>query len=149
MLNQFAVEIPTIPVDQCHSPTSSNTWRDVETFFRNAEPQRRAAKHLVHAWYIGKRFCKSDGVFFSTLSAGIESMEFRKSKTDSLITSGNMKIGHQFKIRGASQDRQPKIQSSLVRETLQRIMEQTNNDCRFRIFILTNSLRQLRLFAGR
>ena len=42
-----------------------------------------------------------------------------------------------------------KIQSSLVRETLQRIMEQTNNDCRFRIFISTNSLHQLRLLAGR
>ena len=28
-------------------------------FYRNAEPQRRAAKHLGHTWYIGKRFCKS------------------------------------------------------------------------------------------
>ena len=42
-----------------------------------------------------------------------------------------------------------KIQSSSVEETLQRIMGQTNNDCRFRIFILTNSLHQLRLLAGR
>ena len=49
----------------------------------------------------------------------------------------------------ASPDRQPKIQSSSVEQTLQRIMEQTNNDCRFRIFILTNSLHQLRLLAGR
>ena len=32
-----------------------------------------------------------------------------------------------------------KKQSSSVREILQRIMEQTNNDCRFQIFILTNS----------
>ena len=47
-----------------------------------------------------------------------------------------MRIKHQFKIRDASLDRQPKIQSSLVRETLQRILEQTNNDCRFQIFIL-------------
>ena len=44
---------------------------------------------------------------------------------------------------------QPKIQSSSVEETLQRIMEQTNNDRRFRIFILTNSLHQPRLLAGR
>ena len=42
-----------------------------------------------------------------------------------------------------------KIQSSSVEETLQRIMEQTNNDCRFRIFISTNSLHQPRLLAGR
>ena len=32
---------------------------------------------------------------------------------------------------------QPKIQSSSVEETLQRTMGQTNNDCRFRIFIST------------
>ena len=36
--------------------------------------------------------------------------------------------------------RQPKIQSSSVEETLQRIMVQTNNDCRFLIFTLTSSL---------
>ena len=41
----------------------------------------------------------------------------------------------------ASPDRQPKIWSSSVEETLQRIMGQTNNDCRFRIFILTSSPR--------
>ena len=46
-------------------------------------------------------------------------------------------------------DRQPKIQSSSVEETLQRIMEQTNNDCRFRIFISTNSLHQLRLLEDK
>ena len=31
---------------------------------------------LGHTCYIGKCFCKSNSVFFSTLSAGIESMEF-------------------------------------------------------------------------
>ena len=56
-----------------------------------------------------------------------------------------MTIEHQFKIRDASPDRQPEIQSSPVRETLQRIMEQTNNDCRFRISIMTNSLHQATL----
>ena len=44
-----------------------------------------------------------------------------------------------FRIRDASPDRQPKIHSSLVREILQRIVVQTNNDCRFQIFISTNS----------
>ena len=37
----------------------------------------------------------------------------------------------------------------LSEETLQRIMGQTNNDYRFRIFTLTNSLRQQPLLAGR
>ena len=56
---------------------------------------------------------------------------------------------HRIKTRDVSLDRQPKIQSSSVEETLQRIMEQTNNDCRFRIFISTHSLHQPRLLAGR
>ena len=49
----------------------------------------------------------------------------------------------------ASLDSQPKILSSAVEETLQRIMGQTNNDCRFRIFISTNSLHLRRLLTGR
>ena len=49
-----------------------------------------------------------------------------------------MRGEHRIKIRDASLDRKPKIQSSSV-ETLQRIMGQTNNDCRFRISILTKT----------
>ena len=56
--------------------------------YRNAEPQRWAAKHLGNAWCIGKRFCKSSCVLYSTLSAGIESMEFRHIRTNSLINGG-------------------------------------------------------------
>ena len=46
----------------------------------------------------------------------------------------------------------PSVKDSVifqVEETLQRNMGQTNNDCRFRIFILTSSLRQQPLLAGR
>ena len=46
-----------------------------------------------------------------------------------------MESKHQFKIRDASLDRQPQVQSSLVRETVQRILGKTNNDCRFQTFI--------------
>ena len=42
-----------------------------------------------------------------------------------------------------------RFSSSSVEKILQRIMGQTNNDCRFRIFILTSSLRQQPLLAGR
>ena len=45
-------------------------------------------------------------------------------------------------LHSSTVDRQPKIQSSSVDETLQRIMEQTNNDCRFLISTLTSSLHQ-------
>ena len=34
----------------------SKSWRNAKPLSGNAEPQRRAAKHLGHAWYIGKRF---------------------------------------------------------------------------------------------
>ena len=60
-----------------------------------------------------------------------------------------VKAKHQFRIRDASQDCQREIQSFLVREILQRIMVQTNNDCRFLISILTSSLHQQPLLAGR
>ena len=53
---------------------------------------------------------------------------------------GRMIIRHQFRTRDASLDRQPKIQSSSVEETLQRILGQTNDDCRFQNFTLTYSL---------
>ena len=86
--------------------TSSSSWRNAQPFYRNAEPQRWVAKHLGHAWFFGKRFCKSSSVFFSTLSARVQFMSRR------------MKIKRQFKIRDASLDRQPKVLSSLVRETL-------------------------------
>ena len=62
---------------------------------------------------------------------------------------GRMKIKHQIEIRDASPDRQPEIQSSHVREDLQRIMGQTNNDCRFQILISTNLPRQQNSLVGR
>ena len=37
-------------------PTSSSSFWNAKPFCRNAEPQRWAAKHLGHTWYIGKRF---------------------------------------------------------------------------------------------
>ena len=67
---------------------SSNTWRDVETFFRSAVPQRRAAKHLGHTWHIGKRFCKSRCVILSTLSTRIASMEFIDRRAAAFVYSG-------------------------------------------------------------
>ena len=61
------------------------------------------------------------------------------------------RVKGEYKItsRDASLDRQPKIQSSSVEETIQRIMGQTNNDCRFLIFTLANSLHQQPSLARR
>ena len=76
-----------VPSQPALLPPHRNSWRNAKPFFRNAEPQRRAAKHLRHTWFFGKRFCKSSCVLFSTLSSRIESMAFRKSRTDSLMDS--------------------------------------------------------------
>ena len=39
-------------------PTSFNSWWNAKPFSRNAEPQRKAAKHLGHAWFFRKRFLR-------------------------------------------------------------------------------------------
>ena len=69
-------------------PNTSDTRRDVETFFRIAAPQRRAAMHLGHTWNIGKRFCKSTCFLFSSLSSRIASMEFIDRRAAPFIHSG-------------------------------------------------------------
>ena len=141
----------------------------------NAKTQWEAARYLEYAWYIGKLFCKSTGVFFVTLSARDQSLDSQRDgrhitafiewtpntrhnlgseiswcwrwmekhhyKVQRVLTSsrqffvcevsthhwrGRMRIKLQFKIRDASEDRQPKIHSTPRREDLQRIMEQTN-----------------------
>ena len=83
-------------------------------------PSRREGPPSIlgYTWKIGKRFCKSSCVLFSTLSAGIESMEFSHIRTDPLIDRRKrVRNKHQFKIRDASLDSQPKVLSSLMRET--------------------------------
>ena len=76
---------------------------------------------------------------------------WRKIIEEPIHMSTPERVKHQNKIKiwDASLDRQPKIQSSSVEETLQRIMGQTNNDCRFWIFTLTSSLHQQHLLVGR
>ena len=56
-------------------PTSANSWWNAKPFFRNADPQRWAAKHLGHARISGNVFCRSSCVFYSTFFARVESLE--------------------------------------------------------------------------
>ena len=83
MLNQYAVDIPTFPVNLCLSPPhpipegmlSRLVYR--ETFFANPDASSSAPyPQELHQWNS------------STLSAGIESMEFQNRRADSLINSG-------------------------------------------------------------
>ena len=112
----------------------------------------RAAKMgrpvLGHAWYCRETFLQIQRRLLQHL--------IRKTRILGALMYQNthhhmwwVKAKHQFRIRDASQDRQPEIQSSLVREDFQRIMVQTSKDCRSQIFISTNSPRQQRSLFGR
>ena len=149
MLNQFAVEIPTFPVDQCHS----HLIRHLEECFDSLS-HRRAAKKGRQAFATHMVYRKT----FLQIHMHLHQLLILKNCINGIRRSKNRSIRPQWrKVKGknkiqiwdASLDRQPKIQSPSVEETLQRIVGQTNNDCRFRIFILTNSLHQPRLLAGR
>ena len=111
--------------------TFSRSWRNAKPFSGNAEPQQWAAKYLGHAWYIGKRFGKSNGVFFSTSFARVKSLGLFCIRTH-ITACDELKAKHQLRIRGASQDRQPEIHSSLVREDFQRIMGRPTATADFR-----------------
>ena len=101
---------------------------------------------LGYTWYIGKRFRKSRCVIISTLSTRIASMEFINRRAASAEKSEKPEQNQDLRCQSGPS---AKDQSSSVEETLQRIMVQTNNDCRFRISILTSSLRQQPSLAAR
>ena len=148
-LNQFAVEIPKWPVDQC----LSHLIRYLKGCW-GLHSYRRAAKKGRHAFGI---HMVSRETFLQIhmhlhqlliLKNWIHGGQKLRSRT---ICLQRRKVKDQNKIEmwDASLDRQPKIQSSSVEETLQRIMVQTNNDCRFLISTLTSSLHQQPSLAGR
>ena len=99
----------------------------------------------------GMVFALPQDFFVSSVYSGIEfHLEENYRRTNSHVyCREKWKTRARLRSEMPVKDRQPKIQSSSVEETLQRIMGQTNNDCRFRIFILTSSLRQQPSLAGR
>ena len=149
MLNQFAVEIPTLPVNQCHSHLIrylKGCW-GLLSYRRAAEKGRQAfGTHMVYR----ETFLQIHLHLHQLLIPKNWINGIRQSKSRSIQPQWRKVKGqNKIKIWDASQDSQPKIQSSSAEETLQRIMGQTNNDCRFWIFSLTSFLHQPRLLAGR
>ena len=76
MLNQLAVEIHTLPVDQCHS----HLIRYLKGMLRHSfvSPRRKEGPPSIwdtHGIW-GNVFCKSTCIFIGSLSSRIESMEF-------------------------------------------------------------------------
>ena len=142
MLNQYAVDNPTLPVNlrfshffkilaecwavlwECRAATIGRQVFGTRMVYRETflHIQWRLLKHLIRKSPIhGSLMCQNTH----------HHMWWVKAKHQT-----------QLWLRDAGQDRQPEIHSSLVREDFQRIMGQTNNDCRFQILILTNSPRQ-------
>ena len=149
MLSQSAVEIPTLPVNQCLShfmQLLKECWAVLQEC-RVVEKGRQAfGTHMVYR----ETFLQIQLRLLQHLvrRKWIHGVPEEKSRFIHPQWK-SVRNKHQIKIRDASLDRQPKVLSSPVEETLQRIMGQTNNDCRFLISILTSSLHQPRLLAGR
>ena len=149
MLNQFAVEILTLPVDQCHSHLIrylKGCW-GILSYRRAAKKGRQAfGTHMAYR----ETFLQSHLHLHQLLILKNCINGIRQSKSRSIHSQWRKVKGqNKIKIWDASQDRQPKIQSSSVEKTLQRILGQTNNDCRFLISTLTSSLHQQPSLAGR
>ena len=149
ILSQYAVDYPTFPVNQCFFPLRPDPGgmlsRSLGMPSRNDRPPSIWDTHGI-----GKRFCKIHQRLLHHLIQEDTILGFltqRNTYHSMYRVDANSQT--QRWIRDASQDRQPEIHSTLVREDSQRRMGQTNKDCRFRIFILTNSLHQRRLLVGR
>ena len=106
MLNQYAVDNPTLPVNpaffQSFPDPGGLLSRSLGMPSRNNGPP----SILGHAWSIGKRLCKSNGVFFSTLSAGVKSMDlycFRTHITTYDECKPNTSSGSEMPVRIVSQ----------------------------------------------
>ena len=85
MLTQYAVEIPTLPVNLSPHPIPGGMLsRSIGVRSRRDGSPSIWDTHGIS----GNVFCRSSCVLFSTLSAGIESMKFRNIRNDSLINSG-------------------------------------------------------------
>ena len=85
-ITHFEVEIPTLPVDQCHSHLIHNlkgSW-GILSQRRAAEKGRPAfGKHIVNR----ETFCKSTCIFIGSLSSRIKSMEFVNRRVASFVRS--------------------------------------------------------------
>ena len=148
MLNQYAVDIPTLPVNLCLSHLIEFLMECFAVLLecRAAKMGRQAfGTHMVYL----ETFLQIQPRLLQHFIRRNWIHGVRVYQNQLFITGKEERIKHHSRIRDASPDRQPKVQSSSVEEILQRIMEQTNNDCIFWIFISTSSLHQPRLLAGR
>ena len=103
MLNQFAVKIPTLPVNQCHFPPhpipGGLLRRSIGMPCRREWPPSIWDTH----GFFGKRFCQSSCVLFSTWSAGLKPWS---SRTEEPLHSSTVE-----KSERQTQDQDPRCQT--------------------------------------
>ena len=123
MQNQYAAHNPTLPVNLCLSHLI-HFLVVCKAFSGNAEPQRWAAKYLGHGTHMVSRET------FLQIQRRLQQQLIRKSPIFGSLMYQNahhhmwrVKGKHQTQlwIRDASQDCEPEIHSTLVREILQRL----------------------------
>ena len=117
-----------------HPPSEK---RDVEAFIRVTATNWWPAKYLGCIRCVRKRFLQLHKLplQFCVLK---DSILFGRKLLENQFTcllQRKVEDQSETQIWDASPDRQPQIQSSSVEESILRIMEQTNNDCRFRISV--------------
>ena len=115
----------------------------------NAEPQRWAAKHLGHAWYIGKRFCKSN-VASSSAPYPQELNPWSSHLSEPIHSSPAGKNENQTPVQDQRCQSGPSAKNSIIpSEGDSSKNHGADNDCRSQIFISTNSPHQQRFLVGR
>ena len=146
MLNQYAVEIPTLPVDQCHSHLIQHLKECQAVSF--VTPSRREGPPSIWDTHgiSGNVFVNPDAS--SSAPYPQELHQWNSSSEEPLHSSTVEKSERQEQDQDLRCQSGPSAKNSVIL-SLQRSMGQTNNDCGFRIFISINSLHQLRLLAGR
>ena len=145
MLNQFAVEIPTLPVDQCHSHLIRHLEEccDSLSYRRAAEKGRQAfGTHMVYReTFFADQLASSSAPYPQELhqwnsseeplhSSTVEKRERPEQNQDLRCQSG------------------PSAKDSVIFSGGDSL-KNYGADCRFRIFTLTSSLHQRHLLAGR
>ena len=97
----------------CVFPTSSSSLWNAEPFYRNAELQRWAAKHLGHTWYIGKRFFANPAAS-STAPYPPELDPWGSQKSEPIHSSQAGKNGNQTPVQDQRCQSGPSAKNSVI-----------------------------------
>ena len=138
MLNRSAMEIPVTsqPVSFPPHPIPEGMLRHSFASPSRREGHQAFGTHMVHReTFFANPVASSSAPFPQELNPWSPRKKSRFTHPQWKRMRDKLKIN----IRDISLDRQPKILTSPLEETLQRIVGQTNDDCRFQISILTNS----------